>query len=136
MEYEKALPLNSVLAAVTTIVALAFIGLATAMYVKGKRAGPGVERAVEPVRRTVEGKYYFDELYEDKLVSKGFYGKFGGFLEWFDQQVVDSIVDAAGWISRNLGWAFGRLQSGQAQFYGVGITTGIVAILVAYLVWG
>ena len=136
VEHGKVLPLNSVLAAVITIVALAFIGLATAMYVKGKRAGPRVEKAVEPVRRTMEGKYYFDELYEDKLVSKGFYGKLGGFLEWFDQQIVDSVVDAVGWFSRNLGVAFGRLQSGQAQFYGVGITSGIVVILVAYLVWG
>ena len=136
VEHGKALPLNSMLAAVTTIVALGFIGLATAMYVKGKRVDPGVEKAVEPVRRTVEAKYYFDELYEDKLVVKGLYGKLGGFLEWFDQQVVDSVVDAAGWFSRNLGWAFGRLQSGQAQFYGVGITSGIVVILVAYLVWG
>ena len=60
----------------------------------------------------------------------------GGFLEWFDQQVVDGVVDAAGWISRNLGWGFGRLQSGQVQFYGVGIASGVVVILVAYLVWG
>ena len=136
VEHTKVLPLNSMLAAVTTIGALVFIGLATAVYVKGKRVSPGVERAMKPVHRTLEGKYYFDELYEDKLVVKGFYGKLGGFLEWFDQQVVDSVVDAMGWFSRNLGWAFGRLQSGQAQFYGVGILTGIVVILVAYLVWG
>ena len=136
VEHSKVLPLDSILAAVTTIVALGFIGLATAIYVKGKRVGPGVEKAMNPVHRTVEGKYYLDELYEEQLVSKGFYGKLGGFLEWFDQQVVDSAVDAAGWISRNLGWAFGRIQSGQVQFYGVGITTGIVMILVAYLVWG
>ena len=136
VEHGKVLPLNSILAAATTIVALGFIGLATAMYVRGMRAGPGVEKAVEPVRRTVERKYYLDELCEDQVVSKGFYGKLGGVLDWFDQQVVDGVVDAAGWFSRNLGWAFGRLQSGQVQFYGVGITTGIVVIMVAYLVWG
>ena len=130
------LPLDSMLAAATMAAAVLFIGLATLVYVKGRGAGKLVEKATRPVYKAVDQKYYMDELYEGQLVAKGFYGYLGGFLEWFDQQIVDSIVDATGWISRNLGWAFGRIQSGQAQFYAMGISLGILVILVTYLVWG
>ena len=132
----EVLPLDSMLAAATMAAAVFFIALATLVYVKGRGAGKLAEKATRPVYKAVGQKYYMDELYEGQLVAKGFYGYLGGFLEWFDQQIVDSIVDAAGWISRNLGWAFGRIQSGQAQFYAMGISLGILVILVTYLVWG
>ena len=130
------LPLDSTLAAATMAVAVFFIALATLVYVKGRGAGKLAEKATRPVYKAVDQKYFIDELYEGQLVAKGFYGYLGGLLEWFDQQIVDSIVDAAGWFSRNLGWAFGRIQSGQAQFYAMGISLGILVILVTYLVWG
>ena len=132
----EVLPLDSMLAAATMAAAVFFIALATLVYVKGRGAGKLAEKAFRPIYKAVDQKYYVDELYEGQMVAKGFYSYLGGFLEWFDQQIVDSIVDAAGWISRNLGWAFGRIQSGQAQFYAVGISLGILVILVTYLVWG
>ena len=130
------LPLDNMLAAATMAAAVFFIAFATLVYVKGRGAGKLAEKATRPVYKAVDRKYYMDELYEGQLVAKGFYSYLGGFLEWFDQQIVDSIVDAAGWFSRNLGWAFGRIQSGQAQFYAMGISLGILVILVTYLVWG
>ncbi len=130
------LPLNRGLAAVTMIVAVAFIGLATAVYLRGRRAPRGVEEALSPARQLASEKYYMDDLYERRIVARGFYRYLGGFLEWFDQQVVDGVVDALGWLSRNVGWALGRLQTGQTQSYAMGISLGILVILVVYLVWG
>ena len=130
------LPLNRGLAAVTMIVAVAFIGLATAVYLRGRRVPRGVEEALSPARQLASEKYYMDELYERRIVARGFYRYLGGFLEWFDQQVVDGVVDALGWISRNVGWALGRLQTGQTQSYAMSISLGILVILVVYLVWG
>jgi len=130
------LPLNRGLAIVTMIVAVAFIGLATAVYLRGRRAPKGVEEALRPARQLASEKYYMDELYERRIVARGFYRYLGGFLEWFDQQVVDGVVDALGWISRNVGWALGRLQTGQTQSYAMSISLGILVILVVYLVWG
>jgi NADH-quinone oxidoreductase subunit L len=132
----EVLPLNRILAVVTMVLALAAMGLATMRYLKGRRPPEAVDRALAPVTEVLTQKYYIDRLYERGLVARVLYRYTGGFLEWFDQQILDSAVDTLGWLSRNIGWAIGRLQTGQTQSYAAGISLGITVILVVYLVWG
>ncbi len=134
-EGAKAPPLNSGLAAFAMGLSVLFIGIASLTHLKGRGAGKRVERAVQPAVTALNRRYYIDDLYEGKVVKTGFYRYLGGFLDWFDQQIVDALVDAAGWLSRNLGWAVGRVQTGQAQFYAIGASLGALAILVTYLIW-
>ena len=130
------LPFNMGLAIVTTTVAVVFIGLATVVYLRGRSLPKRLDEVLSPARLLISQKYYMDELYEHQVVAKGFYRYLSGFLDWFDQQIVDGVADVLGWFSRNVGWALGRLQSGQAQSYAMWISMGILLILVVYLVWG
>ena len=130
------LPLNRNLAIITMVLAVAAMGLAAVIYLLRWRPPKAVDQTLAPARHLLTERYYVDRLYEQGLVARIFYRYLGGFLEWFDQQIVDGLVDAAGWLSRNAGWAVGRLQTGQAQVYAMGISLGILVILVVYLVWG
>ena len=78
-------------------------------------------------------KYYVDALYEDAIVRRWFYSRFAGTVDWMDRNLLDGLVDALGWIFRNIGSAIGRLQSGHVQAYGMAIALGSLLILLGFL---
>jgi NADH-quinone oxidoreductase subunit L len=120
-------------AAVSTIVALA--GLATASAIYMRRAGPkaGPLGAAKRVYTLLNQKYYVDVLYEDVVVRRAFYRSFAGAVDWLDRNLVDGLVDALGWFFRNIGSLIGRLQTGQVQAYGAVIALGSLLILLGLL---
>ena len=124
------------IAGASTAVALLGIALATLMYQIGVISPQRVGRVFRPVRELLFRKYYMDELYEGVLVSRIFYQGGVRFLDWFDREVVDRIVDYIGLVSRNAGRAVAPLQNGQVQAYGVVVSLGMLLILGAYLVLG
>ena len=125
-----------VIAGVSTTVALLGIVLATLMYQAGVISPERVGRVFGPVRELLFRKYYMDELYEGVLVYRVFYQGGVRFLDWFDREVVDRIVEFIGLVSRNAGRAVAPLQNGQVQAYGVVVSLGMLLILGAYLVLG
>ncbi len=131
-----ALDLNVWLAVITMAVAVVTIGLATVVYVKGRRPPKELEEALAPAKEVLAQRYYMDHAFEEGLVNRVFYQRTAGFLDWFDSHMVDGSVDMVGWMSRNVGRAVARLQTGQAQAYAVGISTGVLVILLVYLLWG
>ncbi len=125
-----------VIAGVSTAVAVLGIVLATLMYQSGVISPERVGQAFGPVRNLLFRKYYMDELYEGVLVYRVFYQGGVRFLDWFDREVVDRIVEFIGLVSRNAGRAVAPLQNGQVQAYGVVVSLGMLLILGAYLVLG
>ena len=125
-----------VIAGASTAVALLGIGLATLMYQTGTISPQSVGRIFSPVRNLLFRKYYMDELYEGVLVFRLFYQGGVRFLDWFDREVVDRIVDYIGLVSRNAGRAVAPVQNGQVQAYGIVVSLGMLLILGAYLVLG
>ena len=124
---------NVVLAAVSSVVAVAGIGLAFLMYFS-KRVSP--ERFTQPLRpvyQLLSRKYYFDEAYETHLVTRWFYAGVARGLDWFDKSVVDRTAAAAGWLGANTGGALRQVQNGQLQSYGAAISVGIVFIIGLYI---
>ncbi len=133
---EHAEPFNFGLAAVSTLVALAGIGLAALMYGRRTPSPEGVGRAFGPVRTLLFNKYYMDALYEDVVVRSVFYRGLARGLNWFDREVIDRLVDGIGWISRNGGKVYAVLQNGQAQGYGLAVSLGVLLVVGVYLVFG
>ena len=92
-----------------------------------------VGRAFRPLYILLSKKYYFDELYEDILVRRVFYGGVAYAFDWFDRSVVDALVRLIGWFAFNAGTALRQTQTGQLQAYGMAISIGILIIFGAFL---
>ncbi len=79
-------------------------------------------------------KYYFDYIYENIIVIKGFYLGITRFLDWNDRSIVDRIINIIGWLGINIGSSVRQLQTGHLQGYGFAIVLGIILIFgIAYI---
>jgi NADH-quinone oxidoreductase subunit L len=87
--------------------------------------GPGMYRASL-------NKYYIDDIYQLVWARGGVL--FANALWWFDAKVIDGAVNGAGWVAQRFGGALRRFQTGRLQNYGLGIATGMVLVLIGYLV--
>jgi len=132
-EHGETTPVKFSLATVATIVALAGIGLAALMYLARRPSPEAVGRRFKGAHTLLSRKYFMDELYEGVIVGRLFYKRVVSLAEWFDVNVVDRIVDMAGWFGRNTGRALAQVQNGQVQAYGAAIGVGVLVILGAYL---
>ena len=124
---------NGVLTVVATLIAVSGIALAYLMY-KSKTISPDrLAASVRPVHTLVYRKYFIDELYEDVITRRLFYGGVARGLDWIDKSVVDRTANLIGWLGANIGTPLGQLQTGQLQEYGAVISIGILTMLGLYL---
>ena len=77
-------------------------------------------------------KYYIDDLYLAVFARGGVL--LAKALWWFDAKVIDGVVNGAGWVAQRIGAILRKLQTGRTQNYGLGIASGLVLVLIAYLV--
>lgn len=116
---------------VATVLAVAGIVLAYALYgtkeATQKRAG--LMPALGPVYVTFKNKYWMDELYAATVVAATYAA--ARAARWFDQVVVDGVVNGVANVSLTLGDQLRRLQTGQVQYYMVAL--GVVMVLVVVL---
>ena len=120
----------------TASMALAVAGIVLAVLVYGTKV-ISFDRFPQPwhsARRVLEERYYMDHLYEKVIVRRVLYRGVFQFADWADRRIVDGFVDMVGWVGRNGGRALAQLQTGQVQTYGVGVSAGIVALLIAFIV--
>jgi len=126
-----ALHMHFDVAALSTVVALAGIGLAAFMYL-GKRTE--VETVAE-ITKTRKGlwlyqlslnKFYFDEIYAVLVVwpIRGI----AALSYVFDRYVVDGIVNLFGWLPRVFGSLLRSLQTGMVQFYALAMVLGMLVL--------
>ncbi len=131
---EGAVHVNWGLAAFTTVVALLGILGGTALYATAARDRRGLpEREylarVPPLYTLLERKYFLDDLYEGVLV-RAVTGQLAPATYWFDQRVVDGVVNGAGLATRRFSRGLRHLQSGQAQWYAAALFVGVVGLAV------
>ena len=125
---------NLPIAAVSTVIALIGIGMATTLYLRGSSREKDPMEKAGPLYRLLAEKYYIDALYEDALVRRVFYRAFAGTIDWLDKNVVDRIVDAIAAVFRNFGRIFlAPLQTGEVQAYGLAVALGTLIILLGFL---
>jgi NADH-quinone oxidoreductase subunit L len=118
-------------AGMSTVVALAGIGLAAFMYL-GKRTEAEQLAELTSTKRGLwlyrlsHNKFYFDELY-GALVVMPLRG-----LAWLsyqiDRYVIDGLVNLCGWVPRAFGSLLRSLQTGMVQFYALAMILGMIVL--------
>jgi NADH-quinone oxidoreductase subunit L len=128
---EGAVAVNWGLAAATTVVALLGLGFASALYRQGLPEREYLTR-VPPLYTLLEHKYYLDDLYEGVFV-RAVTGQLAPATYWFDQRVIDGVVNGAALGTRRLSRGLRYLQSGQAQWYAAALFIGVVGLAVVVI---
>jgi NADH-quinone oxidoreductase subunit L len=121
------------LAALSLGAALLGILLAFLMYKTQTISAASVTNALRPVHTLLYRKYFMDELYEDLLIRKLFYGTFARGLDWVERSIVDRVFNFIGWFSANIGGTIRQAQTGQLQGYAAVITVGILVMFGVFL---
>jgi NADH-quinone oxidoreductase subunit L len=125
----------------STVVALSGIGLAYLIYYKKKFSADAIAEKLKPLYTLSYNKFYFDEIYDAVIIKPvlGFAGflwrfdanvidglvNFAGWItvkwsdlkQWFDAHIVDGAVNGAGYICMAGAWFFKYIQNGSVQFY-------------------
>ena len=123
-------------AILSSAVALLGIYLAYLMYGSNKVSPESMANRTRPVYTLLYRKYFMDELYEQWIVQRFFYGGVVRATDWFDRSFIDAAnVQLGIWTSR-VGKGLGQVQNGQTQVAGLAISVGVVASIAAFLVWG
>ncbi|WP_343391698.1 NADH-quinone oxidoreductase subunit L [Candidatus Amarobacter glycogenicus] len=115
----------------SSVVALAGIGAAYAIYMKKWVTSESIRATFAPFAIIFENKYYLDRLYEDLFVTRIMQGGWNRLLQANDKYVVDGIVNGSGRLAREASSRLRVIQTGQVQGYGLGIVAGILVIVVA-----
>ncbi len=126
---------NLIVAFVSSVLAVAGIGLAYLMYVRKVISPERMGQRLRAVHVLLSRKYYMDEAYEGVVVIRSFYGGLARALDWADRAIVDKVANDIGWIGANVGTAMRQAQTGQLQGYGIAISAGILVIFGIYLLF-
>jgi NADH-quinone oxidoreductase subunit L len=105
---------NLALAVISTLVAFSGIAVAYAYYWKGIGLHGLTERNkfARAGYRVLENKYYLDVLYTDIIVG-GFKGPIAKGANWFNQNVIDGVVNLVGTSARKSGeFVYARIDQG------------------------
>ena len=139
--------------------AAALLGLLAgfALY-RERRATDPLEAPLGPVWRLLSNRYYIDGFYMRAIVypirdtwSAAVYwfnqnvldGIVNGaavlargaaaIVSWFDRTVIDGIVNGSGRTAGRTGNALKYLQSGNVQWYAVGLFVGVIALTIVFI---
>jgi NADH-quinone oxidoreductase subunit L len=124
-------------------VAVAVVGIVAAWRLFGVEL-PGFRREPDPATvdafsrrvpflyRGSLNKWWFDDL--NHLIFIVFGGRVAAAVKWFDEQVVDGIVNGLGALTRATGGGLSRVQTGRVQNYALGIAIGLIVMAGSYLV--
>jgi NADH-quinone oxidoreductase subunit L len=119
---------------VLSIVA-ALLGIAGA-YVAYLRRDVSAGRAAEVIRgvpaELLERKFFVDDLYEAVFVRFG--GWLGRGMVWFDERVVDGLVNGVGSGSRRIGDVAREAQTGVTRAYVGSMVAGVVVVVLVLVI--
>ncbi len=121
------------LAAISTLVALAGLGLAWQLYYRKPGTAAALARRVPAVYRLVDNKFYIDEIYSVVIVTPllAFSRLFLGLF--FDKGLVGGFGAGAGAGTRGLSDLTRRIQSGNIRSYAGWLALGAAAVIAVML---
>lgn len=127
--------LEYILVAVSTLVAILAVLLTRNFYKKHGLAGDQrVQNFFGGFYKTMEGKFFFDELYQ-RIIINPFNWIGENVVKWTDNNVVDGAVRGVSDGVKNIGDVFKQLQSGLVSNYLLIVSLGVVLML-SYLIFG
>jgi NADH-quinone oxidoreductase subunit L len=116
-----------------------FLGIAVAFFLHlAGRASAATSRAdallpmLGPIPRWGQNKWYVDEFYE--AVIRLPLWVLATLFHWFDQLVIDGLVNLFGLLPRLFARAIRPSQSGVLQGYAVGMAGGLAVVLIIVLI--
>jgi NADH-quinone oxidoreductase subunit L len=125
---EGAIQVNWGLVVLSTVIAVLGIAAGGALYRRGLPEREYLQR-VPALYTLLERKYFLDDLYEGVFV-RAVTGQLAPATYWFDQRVIDGVVNGAGLGTRRLSRGLRYLQSGQAQWYAAALFVGVIGLAV------
>jgi len=114
-------PIVTVLAVGATLLGVAAGYAIYALRLVDRRA---VINALRPVYTLVRNKYYFDELYNATVLRGSL--RLAEWAAWFDQRVIDWLVNAVGYVAVKLSEAAGKFDLSVVD----GLVNGAAAVTV------
>jgi len=109
-----------------TVLALAGIGLAYLMYSTQAISAAALTMRLRPIYLMLFNRYWIDELYcwiMDKFIIAVSFG-----MGWFDQSVIDGVVNGVGKGTTVAGDWLRGLQTGRIPSYALAVAGGLVII--------
>lgn len=103
-------------AAVSLLVAVLAIALATKMYIKENPLPAKMKNALPNLWRWCHHRFYWDELYIF-ITHKIIFGCVSRPIAWFDRHIIDGTMDGFAYITNKASYAIRGLQSGNIQMY-------------------
>ena len=115
----------------SSVVAVAGIGAAWAIYIKKWVTSESIRATFLPFAIIFERKYFLDSIYEDLFVRKIFQGGWNRLMQASDTYIVDGLVNGTGRVARGASTRLKVIQTGQVQSYGLGIVAGAIILALA-----
>ncbi|MDE6490564.1 MAG: NADH-quinone oxidoreductase subunit L [Muribaculaceae bacterium] len=103
-------------AAISLLVAIAAIGLATVMYKKENPLPAKFRNALPGLWRWCHHRFYWDELYMF-ITHRIIFNLISKPIAWFDRRIIDGSMDGMANVTQRLSCAIRGLQSGNLQMY-------------------
>ena len=125
--------LEYALMAVSVVVALGGIGIATFLFLKRRDRAQAIAERFPGLHRLLLNKYYVDEVYEGAIVQPIRIVSEEGLWKVVDVQAIDGIVNGVGEVVRGSSEGLRRIQTGSVRAYAASVFFGVVAILGYYL---
>ena len=119
-------------ACTSLIVAVAGIGLATALYLKKNKWPSKVKNMVPGLWEAAHRRFYWDEIYQF-ITHRIIFGMISKGIAWFDRHVIDATMDGFAKITQRTSVAIKGMQNGSTQAYVIWYFIG--AIIVAAITW-
>jgi NADH-quinone oxidoreductase subunit L len=145
------------IAAISTLGGLLGIAAGVSLY-RERRAADPLQGTLGPVWNVLEHRYYIDAFYMRAIVypvrdtlSSGVNWFNQNVLDaavngaaalarglavlvmWFDRNVIDGFVNGSGRTARRSGNVLKYLQSGNVQWYAVGLFVGVIALTIVFI---
>ena len=130
---ESAAALELTLMGVSSLIALAGIGIAAAIWLKRKSIAENMARNYPGLHNLLLNKYYVDEVYDAAIVQPIRIGSEEALWRRFDVSVIDGAVNGTGTIVASWAGIMRRLQTGSVRSYAGSMFVGVVVILGYYL---
>jgi NADH-quinone oxidoreductase subunit L len=122
------------LMAVSSVLAVLGIGLATYIWLKRPEIAAGMAARFPGVHRLLLNKYYVDELYDVTVVQPIKIASEDGLWRGMDARVVDGAVNGTGQVVGGVSAVIRLFQNGSVKTYASFLFLGAVMIL-AYYIW-
>ena len=133
-EAHKAPGFSYGIAVSSSVIAVAGIGVAWAIYYKRWVPSEEIRRTAFPIALLLERKFFLDDLYERAFATQIFQRGWNRGWQLFDRYLVDGTVNGAGWAARTIGTGARIAQNGQLQLYGFSVGAGVVVVVLVVFI--